>query len=177
MKEIAEKKKAAAKQKEDASKVKEEENADVFHVFDGVESDDQMDLLSFPVEDDPFKEFDFTVPSARSTDHQDAETPNSLDTLLDDFISQTEPDEKEPSPIRDEGSQQIIPQSVEQFSEPSPLPEVSSPLQSNEVNDELPPMLPSFEEITERSPENNENPIVDYLDELYNYAVSQTIHF
>ena len=203
MKEITEqKKKAAKKQKDNAPKVEEEEDADIFHVFDGVESDDEMDLLYFPAEDDPFKDFDFTVPSVQSTDHQESDT--NLDTLVDDFISQVEPSEdhmeehaeehmenmedhmentedhaevhaEEPSTVSDEESQQIDPSSA-QSSESSPLPDTASPLPSNEIDDGLSPTLPS-EEIAERPPEDNENPVVEYLDELYNYAVSQTIHF
>ena len=189
MKEIAEKKaKKSAKQK-DAPNVQEEDNGDVFHMFDGVESDDQEDLLYFPAEDDPFKEFDFTVPSVQSADHQEPEALN-LDTLVDDFVSQIDPSEEhneESSVIPDENPQQVDPFFAEPVessplpaessplpAESSPLPDVSSPLQSNETNDEL---TPTSEEVTERSLEDNENPVIDYLDELYNYAVSQTIHF
>ena len=182
MKEIAEKKaKKSAKQK-DAPNVQEEDNGDVFHMFDGVESDDQEDLLYFPAEDDPFKEFDFTVPSVQSADHQEPEALN-LDTLVDDFVSQIDPSEEhneESSAIPDENPQQVDPffaESAESSplpAESSPLPDASSSLQSNETNDELPP---TSEEVTERSLEDNENPVIDYLDELYNYAVSQTIHF
>lgn len=151
----------------------EDENADIFHMFD----DDEPDLLFFPDEDDPFKQYDFTI---RSTDHPESDASNAVDTPvsptnpIEESIEEPveeviEEPEKEPSALPLEYSMEFDPfsaQSVEQLSDAS-----------SQQGNELPPELPSLEDITERSPEDNENPLMDYLDDLYNYPASQTIHF
>lgn len=167
--------------KDENSPEDEDENADVFHMFD----DDEPDLLFFPDEDDPFKQYDFTI---RSTDHPESDASNAVDTSVSPTNPIEEPEkepigesieepveevieepEKEPSALPLEYSMEFDPfsaQSVEQLSDAS-----------SQQGNELPPELPSLEDITERSPEDNENPLMDYLDDLYNYPASQTIHF
>ena len=183
--------------KDENSPEDEDENADVFHMFD----DDEPDLLFFPDEDDPFKQYDFTI---RSTDHPESDASNAVDTPVSPTNPIEEP-EKEPveepekEPVEEpekepigESIEEPVEESIEEpEKEPSALPlEYSMEFDpfsaqsveqlsdaSSQQGNELPPELPSLEDITERSPEDNENPLMDYLDDLYNYPASQTIHF